>query len=552
MGYNSPKRRPPELNFDSLTAHYDDENVGRLYCYSFGPGEEIPVRNSFIDFGSLMGTPPDSPRKTISTAPARMGGFSIRGAFDSWKVVTSTEGSTASPSNASCGYTIVAGPPSTASSTRLTVTTDCSILHDVEQAEDEEIRGKAKRALLSAAKSGTLEAALKKTLKGAGELPDVRYRLSSLSSKAAAWRPYSHQAAAWKPYCSGYMRSPRSPCGSESSDPSFLLHSDLAKEGFGTSSSASKPNAMPEVLDPAAWAQLHAPFQQPRTSEPTPFVAESSTADAVQQPMGGSAQEAPAPRTEAASQAAHNAGSDFLRKPSVSTWIQRPRKYFEDAPAKPPGDFCMHATASTLMEKKPAALQQESTDQVTELGADDADSSDDDSSDEDLGLCPTYTADAPIPSQGSALHGEGACKRCCFFPKGRCTNGYDCQFCHFAHEKRKTKNKKKKKKKGGRERRKNKTAPGHGNDKSGSSANCAPGQQAQMPHLPSVHRVVGASPSWPSWSHPQEVPKDRPSRLVCHDLQFVPPTVQAMPIAIPVMQQTNGYEGFAWSSSSYY
>lgn len=222
----------------------------------------------------------------------------------------------------------------------------------------------------------------------------------------------------------------------------------------------------------------------------------------------------------------------------------------------------MHATASTPMEKKPAALQQEPVDQVTELDADDADSSDEDSSDEDLGLCPTYSADAPIPSVGSTLHGEGACKRCCFFPKGRCNNGYDCQFCHFAHEKRKSKNKKKKKKK----RRKNKIAPGQGTDKKLSSANCAPSPQAQTPQLPSVHQVSGASPSWPSWSHPQEVPRDRPSRLVCHDLQFVPPTVfdllprdqvpTMQPIAIPIAQmQTNGYEvadeGFAWSSSYY-
>merc|ERR1719379_3109449 len=44
---------------------------------------------------------------------------------------------------------------------------------------------------------------------------------------------------------------------------------------------------------------------------------------------------------------------------------------------------------------------------------------------------------------GSAQHAEGACKRCCFFPKGRCQNGYNCEFCHFEHEKRKRKKKKK-------------------------------------------------------------------------------------------------------------
>merc|ERR1719215_2440777 len=30
-----------------------------------------------------------------------------------------------------------------------------------------------------------------------------------------------------------------------------------------------------------------------------------------------------------------------------------------------------------------------------------------------------------------------------FFPRGRCANGYDCNFCHYEHEKRKRRNKKK-------------------------------------------------------------------------------------------------------------
>uniref|UniRef100_A0A7S4SUD8 C3H1-type domain-containing protein n=1 Tax=Alexandrium monilatum TaxID=311494 RepID=A0A7S4SUD8_9DINO len=62
-------------------------------------------------------------------------------------------------------------------------------------------------------------------------------------------------------------------------------------------------------------------------------------------------------------------------------------------------------------------------------------------------------ADAPKPppgalhpSLGSEAHAEANCKRCCFFPRGRCTNGYSCEFCHYEHEKRKRKSKKKKKK----------------------------------------------------------------------------------------------------------
>jgi len=50
-----------------------------------------------------------------------------------------------------------------------------------------------------------------------------------------------------------------------------------------------------------------------------------------------------------------------------------------------------------------------------------------------------------LPSIGSANHFNGTCDRCCFHPKGRCLNGYNCQHCHFDHEKRKRKNKKKSK-----------------------------------------------------------------------------------------------------------
>lgn len=61
-------------------------------------------------------------------------------------------------------------------------------------------------------------------------------------------------------------------------------------------------------------------------------------------------------------------------------------------------------------------------------------------------ICPEYSQGAVLPSIGSAGHGEGLCRRCCFFPKGRCQNGFDCQFCHFAHEKRKSTTKGAKKK----------------------------------------------------------------------------------------------------------
>lgn len=43
------------------------------------------------------------------------------------------------------------------------------------------------------------------------------------------------------------------------------------------------------------------------------------------------------------------------------------------------------------------------------------------------------TFSGELPSVGSDGHFDGLCKRCAFFPKGRCTNGKDCTHCHFAH-----------------------------------------------------------------------------------------------------------------------
>merc|ERR1719324_1212654 len=54
---------------------------------------------------------------------------------------------------------------------------------------------------------------------------------------------------------------------------------------------------------------------------------------------------------------------------------------------------------------------------------------------------PSTCSLADLPSIGSIGHFAGQCSRCCFFPKGRCQNGYDCRFCHFDHEKRPRKKK---------------------------------------------------------------------------------------------------------------
>lgn len=537
MGYATPtlvggKRRPPALLIDSLTtAHYDDEAPTRHY--SFGCGEEIPVRRTFIDFGKLTGTPPASSQPTINTAPARMTGASIRESFDamsSLQIVT--------PSGASCTAVAGAAPSSTASSTRLTVTTDCadsSVLPDLEQVKDDEIRGKAKRALLTAASSGILEAALQRTQKTAGELPDVPYRLSPASMKAAGYSspqsPRSPESPTKSPTTySATPTTPRSPA--EPADPGCLLQADLWKG-----------------LDAAAWAKLYAGFE-PRRTAPAP---EPSTSDTAFDTAAGQSSSAPVCYWQP-------------RQAPVSPrwWVApKPLGRWSDVPITPVGQLQEGAApAAACMPATQVNRPQKET--VEQREADDDDSSeDDDSSDEDLGLCPVYSADLPLPSAGSALHSEGTCKRCCFFPKGRCNNGYDCHFCHFAHDKRKQKNKKKKKKK-------RKSRPAVGGQQIVQSAVSAPtfaaSPQAKSPHSPSVQEVFGDdSPYW-TRPHTNRQAGWKPSQLVCHGLSFVPvpPTVAFLPgaamarhntMSAPMMQQglppypsTNVNYEFVWAA----
>jgi len=42
-----------------------------------------------------------------------------------------------------------------------------------------------------------------------------------------------------------------------------------------------------------------------------------------------------------------------------------------------------------------------------------------------------------LPSAGAALHASGGCRPChYFFSKQKCTNGRDCNFCHFRHQRK--------------------------------------------------------------------------------------------------------------------
>ena len=77
---------------------------------------------------------------------------------------------------------------------------------------------------------------------------------------------------------------------------------------------------------------------------------------------------------------------------------------------------CLEASQRLMMSNA-------STDAVVErmqssgTCTDDEDSESSGDDDEDLGLCPIYSENAPLPSLGSVAHGDGTCRRCCFFPK---------------------------------------------------------------------------------------------------------------------------------------
>jgi hypothetical protein len=153
------------------------------------------------------------------------------------------------------------------------------------------------------------------------------------------------------------------------------------------------------------------------------------------------------------------------------------------------------------------------------MDADDGGSTDDgESSDDDQGLCPRYYDNAALPSAGSAAHKEGKCKRCCFFPKGRCSNGYDCQFCHFAHEKRKNTQSKKKKSR----RRKQRQNPMQA---LASLASASPNSHNKWPQKSSVQQLVGSA-----WT---PSPQQKTSKLIVHDLQFVPSVSQVDAQCVP-------------------
>jgi len=109
-------------------------------------------------------------------------------------------------------------------------------------------------------------------------------------------------------------------------------------------------------------------------------------------------------------------------------------------PGLQPDDLILDRQVVSLQQ----ALNNKRFGDAEEVMDDDSDVNDPDDQERirTLEAAPRPPPGALHPSVGSEGHALGVCKRCCFFPRGRCMNGYTCEFCHYEHEKRKRKNKK--------------------------------------------------------------------------------------------------------------
>lgn len=118
-----------------------------------------------------------------------------------------------------------------------------------------------------------------------------------------------------------------------------------------------------------------------------------------------------------------------------------------------PQPLILPTVQSRMMQAPPAAARRQQLHPEQFVGEHVEDDEDNEDESDEEGAVPMHLRnplDAPRPppgalhpSLGSANHVTGACKRCCFFPRGRCANGFTCEFCHYEHDKRKRKTKKK-------------------------------------------------------------------------------------------------------------
>lgn len=143
-----------------------------------------------------------------------------------------------------------------------------------------------------------------------------------------------------------------------------------------------------------------------------------------------------------------------------------------------------------------------------------------------------------LPSRGSVQHATGECKRCCFFPRGRCTNGYDCEFCHHEHEKRSHRKRKgKRSSQTGIDIEGDEESEDVAGDVALNGRDKFKGLEIQLPSSPdSPYGDTTCTGAFTSWSQTPEAPS--PSIYVQSCLCTVPAVTQQNTSAVPMYTPT--------------
>lgn len=389
-------------------------------------GMPLPVKNTFIDVPSGMtptGMSGDS-RSHLATAPADLHQLPPKGFLSQRAVTMATIASSAAPPTPGRSRIIIAAPstPGTASPTALSAS-GRRILIPAAQAPP----------LMTPSPTGAAYSQLRQQLPW---MAGTRALVGGEAVAPAGLLPAAAPPAAPAPAGVPSMPSgllPLAPAPAAPPGPTPLLQQ------------AGSSGALPAAAAPAA--------SQVLATSPSKVAPPPAAAAPVTYLVQASAPASSGP-----------AGQASLAAGALAAWPTAGPPTSLAAPAAlllPGGQpAAPHRGAVVTTSASAYALPSSIMTRPLEPHDEDDDNDDEDSEGEDnqqqqLNQPNRKVEDAPKPppgalhpSLGSEAHESGACKRCCFFPRGRCTNGYECDFCHYEHEKRKRKNKKKKKKDG--------------------------------------------------------------------------------------------------------
>eukprot|EP00930_Biecheleria_cincta_P019283 TRINITY_DN1475_c2_g1_i1.p1 TRINITY_DN1475_c2_g1~~TRINITY_DN1475_c2_g1_i1.p1 ORF type:complete len:568 (+),score=108.37 TRINITY_DN1475_c2_g1_i1:57-1760(+) len=232
----------------------------------------------------------------------------------------------------------------------------------------------------------------------------------------------------------GILSTTRTPSGLLSTRPSQFPH--WQDPGLPETPTGGTLSASAAEFVPVASTALEVPEQVP---EDKPAVRERSVlGDITNKQLGTAAEKTVAKTLDAGDQAKEPM---FVKQPKdARSFRQAPNlqidthDIYQDGISEgllsPPGLEFPRATSSA---QETEDEEDEDEDEEEEEEEEEDKEGEDDSEGEEN----NDSANRPLPSIGSADHASGNCKRCNFFPKGRCQNGLNCTFCHLPHDKRK-------------------------------------------------------------------------------------------------------------------